>query len=76
MKEKKPHCWGKMYWVLNEKEGQENSSSICDCEYGSRNCLKLTRERAAQMKTEIKKLEDADGKLNIFGGELKDIFYK
>lgn len=41
---KKPHCWGKMDWILPYKEGEEPSSSICRCEFGARKCLKLTRD--------------------------------
>ena len=41
-----PHCWGKMNWILKYESGKEPSSSICQCEFGSSKCLKLTRENA------------------------------
>lgn len=39
-----PHCWVKMNWILKYPEGQEPKNSICDCEFGSKTCLKLTRK--------------------------------
>lgn len=40
-----PHCWGKMDWVLEYPEGEEEH--VCGrCEYGVKVCLSLTREKA------------------------------
>lgn len=45
-REDKPHCWGKMVWILKYEPGKEPYTSICDCEHGSKKCLQLTRENA------------------------------
>jgi len=37
----KPHCWGKMTWVLKYPVGKEKH--VCICEHGSKKCLELTR---------------------------------
>lgn len=42
----KPHCWGKMTWILKYESGKEPSNSICSCAFGSKECLRLTRENA------------------------------
>ena len=39
----KPHCWGKMNWILQYEEGKEPESSICRCEHGAIECKNLTR---------------------------------
>lgn len=38
----KPHCWGKMTWVLKYPVGKEKH--VCVCEHDSAKCLALTRE--------------------------------
>ena len=45
-KNRKPHCWGKMDWILKYQEGKEPLTSICSCEHGQNECLRLTRENA------------------------------
>jgi site-specific DNA-methyltransferase (adenine-specific) len=40
----KPHCWGKMTWILDYKEGQEPDYAICRCEHGAAECIKITRQ--------------------------------
>lgn len=60
-REDKPHCWGKMYWILNYEPGKEPQRVICNCEYGSRKCLQLTRENASKKV----KLEDKTGNSNL-----------
>lgn len=42
----KPHCWGKMDWILKYPNGEEPKSSICNCEHGASKCKDLTRENA------------------------------
>ena len=42
----KPHCWGKMDWILKYEEGKEPRSSICNCEHGAMTCKKLTRSKS------------------------------
>ncbi len=44
----RPHCWGKMTWILKYKDGEEPRSSICDCEFGATRCKSLTRQNAQQ----------------------------
>jgi hypothetical protein len=44
----KPHCWGKMTWILKYLNGEEPRNSICDCEHGAYKCKKLTRENHNQ----------------------------
>jgi hypothetical protein len=41
--ENKPHCWGKMDWILKYPDGEEPRSSICNCEHGAYKCKSLTR---------------------------------
>lgn len=43
---KKPHCWGKMNWILKYQSGMEPAHAICRCEYGSLKCKLLTRQAA------------------------------
>ena len=40
----KPHCWGKMTWILKYESGKEPPHYVCSCEHGNRECLRLTRE--------------------------------
>jgi hypothetical protein len=40
----KPHCWGKMTWILKYEPGKEPKHAICNCEHGSNECLKITRK--------------------------------
>lgn len=40
----KPHCWGRMIWILKYEDGKEPSASICSCEHGAVKCKRLTRE--------------------------------
>jgi len=42
----KPHCWGKMTWILKYPSGLEPKHSICRCEHGSLKCKLLTRQNA------------------------------
>jgi hypothetical protein len=42
----KPHCWGKMTWILKYPDGQEPRDSICQCEHGAYKCKRLTRENS------------------------------
>ena len=44
----KPHCWGKMTWVLKYKPDEIPTEYICDCEHGSMQCLDLTRQSVNQ----------------------------
>jgi hypothetical protein len=46
----KPHCWGKMTWILKYSEGKEPFYSVCRCEHGAKECMRLTREQ--QLKSE------------------------
>lgn len=41
-----PHCWGKMTWILQYESGKEPADYVCSCQFGSRECLRLTRENA------------------------------
>ena len=43
-----PHCWGKMVWILEYESGSEPPTSVCNCEFGSQKCLKLTRDNNAK----------------------------
>jgi len=43
----KPHCWGKMTWILKYEDGQEPKTSICNCEHGAMKCKSLTRQNAS-----------------------------
>jgi len=48
-KDEKPHCWGKMTWVLKDPVGKEKH--VCSrCEHGVKACLKLTREADSKNK--------------------------
>lgn len=69
-----PHCWGKMTWILEYKEGEEQH--VCSCEYGSKQCLALTRARAKEKKTEIDALRNDKGELAVHGKELNKLFYE
>jgi hypothetical protein len=42
----KPHCWGKMKWILKYPSGMEPPHAICRCEHGSLKCKLLTRQVA------------------------------
>ena len=44
----KPHCWGKMKWILKYPSGMEPPTSVCRCEHGSLKCKLLTRQAARQ----------------------------
>ena len=35
-----------MDWILKYQEGKEPLTSICSCEHGQHECLRLTRENA------------------------------
>ena len=52
-KNRKPQCWGKMIWILKYKEGCEPWSSVCSCEHGQKECLRLTRENAKVKSEEL-----------------------
>jgi len=41
-----PHCWGKMNWILKYDSGKEPAQYVCSCKWGSKECLRLTREYA------------------------------
>ena len=41
----KPHCWGKMTWVLKYYPNIPGAY-ICNCDHGSAKCLELTRKVA------------------------------
>lgn len=40
----KPHCWGKMNWILKYEDGKEPETYICSCTHGAFKCKALTRE--------------------------------
>jgi hypothetical protein len=42
----KPHCWGKMKWILKYPSGMEPNHAICRCEHGALKCKLLTRKAA------------------------------
>lgn len=42
----KPHCWGKMKWILKYPSGMEPPHAVCRCEHGSLKCKLLTRQTA------------------------------
>ena len=44
----KPHCWGKMTWVLQYKPDEIPTEYICNCGHGSMQCLDLTRQLVNQ----------------------------
>lgn len=44
----KPHCWGKMTWILKYDDGEEPRDSICNCEHGAYKCKSLTRQNDAK----------------------------
>lgn len=48
----KPHCYGKMDWILKYQEDDTPKEYICACEYTD-SCLRITRN-----KSEIKKESD------------------
>jgi len=43
MSSNKPHCFGKMKWILKYPSGHEPDNALCDCEYGMFFCLVNTR---------------------------------
>ena len=45
--ENKPHCYGKMDWILKYPEGSTPKDSICDCQC-TNSCLRLTRNKNAE----------------------------
>lgn len=52
--ENKPHCWGKMDWILQYPVGEEKN--VCSrCEHGVQTCLRLTRENAEKQAENIDK---------------------
>lgn len=55
MKLDRPHCYGKMTWILKYPEDETPKSSICNCEC-TNSCLRLTRNKASESK-EVKKIE-------------------
>lgn len=40
----KPHCYGKMDWILKYPEDKTPKEFICKCEY-TNSCLRLTRNK-------------------------------
>jgi len=61
---KRPHCWGKMTWILKYKLGQEPFNSICNCEHHASECMKLTRE--------LNKMTNAQVEDQIENDEIED----
>jgi hypothetical protein len=47
----KPHCWGKMKWILKYPSGMEPEHSVCRCEHGALKCKLLTRQSNKIMQT-------------------------
>lgn len=45
----KPHCYGKMDWILKYPEDEVPESSICKCQY-TNSCLIITRNSAVKEK--------------------------
>jgi len=45
----KPHCYGKMDWILKYLEDEIPDSSICSCEYVN-SCLRLTNNKRETVK--------------------------
>jgi hypothetical protein len=46
----KPHCYGKMDWILKYPEDEVPQSSICNCNY-TNSCFRLTRNNADKEKS-------------------------
>lgn len=44
----KPHCYGKMDWILKYPEDETPKESICRCEFKS-SCLRLTRNKQEKL---------------------------
>lgn len=42
----KPHCWGKMTWILKYPTVMEPPHSVCRCEHNALKCKLLTRQSA------------------------------
>ncbi|MGJ0847469.1 hypothetical protein ACR77J_12330 [Tissierella praeacuta] len=40
----KPHCYGKMDWILEYPEDETPEHSICKCQY-TNSCLRITRNK-------------------------------
>ena len=40
----KPHCYGKMDWILKYPEDETPKESICDCQF-TNSCLRITRNK-------------------------------
>lgn len=70
----KPHCYGKMFWILDQDFSIEKPQHLCDCNHGY-TCLELTRKKATTLNNEIKNLK-VNGKLDVFNPKLKELFYK
>lgn len=49
----KPHCWGKMTWILQYEDGKEPKTSICDCEHNAMRCKELTRANIGQQDEDL-----------------------
>jgi len=72
MENNKPHCWAKMTWILDYPIGKERN--VCSrCEHGVKECLKLTRQKADTLKTEIDNLK-VNGNLDVFDPGLSALF--
>lgn len=41
----KPHCYGKMDWILKYPEDKTPRGSICSCQF-TNSCLRITRNKA------------------------------
>lgn len=50
----KPHCYGKMDWILKYPEDDTPQRSICSCAHVN-SCLRITRNK---QELEIKEKED------------------
>jgi hypothetical protein len=44
----KPHCYGKMDWILKYPEDKVPKTSICSCQY-TNSCLRITRNSTEQL---------------------------
>ena len=40
----RPHCYGKMDWILKYPEDETPKESICDCQFIN-SCLRITRNK-------------------------------
>lgn len=48
----KPHCYGKMDWILKYDEDSIPSTSICDCQYKN-SCMRFTRNNYEKAYKEV-----------------------